>query len=295
MTSAEALGRYIPGVLRRASVGPAWKDLRAHWVEQPRDEDSFAVPGVAEPFLVRVSSGEALIEERSPGGSWTSVKARPGCLFLTGPGLGYEMRVHLLGNKPFVTFQVLIGLPLMARAGAEVFGSSAMVRLRDGSDFLDGFVSEAMARLEAELRGDRAASVTLVQGLAGALAVHLVRHYTIDTEMPAKTGGLSGNTLRRITDQMGKQLDQSFSLGHWSALAGMSASHFSRSFKQSTGLSPIQYFLSLRIAAARRLLRETRRNVLQIGLDVGYSSPSHFAQVFRRHTGLSPVDYRRTG
>jgi len=50
-------------------------------------------------------------------------------------------------------------------------------------------------------------------------------------------------------------------------------------------------FLSL--LEAKRLLRETKRSVVEIALDVGYFNPSHFAQLFRKETGLSPSDYRR--
>jgi AraC family transcriptional regulator len=45
--------------------------------------------------------------------------------------------------------------------------------------------------------------------------------------------------------------------------------------------------------AAKRLLRETKKSVVEVALDVGYGNPSHFAQIFRRQTGLSPSDYRR--
>lgn len=72
----------------------------------------------------------------------------------------------------------------------------------------------------------------------------------------------------------------------------MSVAHFSRQFKRSTGLAPSQYFIRLRMAQARRLLRETDRSIIAIGMDVGYSSPSHFAQVFRKETGIAPSDYR---
>jgi len=44
---------------------------------------------------------------------------------------------------------------------------------------------------------------------------------------------------------------------------------------------------------AKRQLRETKKSVMEIALDVGYANPSHFAQLFRRETGLSPSDYRR--
>jgi AraC-like DNA-binding protein len=73
----------------------------------------------------------------------------------------------------------------------------------------------------------------------------------------------------------------------------MSEFHFSRAFKRKTGLTPSQYFIHLRLEKARRLLRETNRSVIKIGLDVGYTSPTHFAQVFRRGVGISPSEYRQ--
>jgi AraC family transcriptional regulator len=50
--------------------------------------------------------------------------------------------------------------------------------------------------------------------------------------------------------------------------------------------------LYLATGRGRRLLRETKRSVVEIALDVGYANPSHFAQLFHRETGLSPSDYR---
>jgi AraC family transcriptional regulator len=68
-----------------------------------------------------------------------------------------------------------------------------------------------------------------------------------------------------------------FSLIRLAQEADMSEFHFSRAFKRTTGLSPSQYFIHLRLKKARRLLRETNRSVIKIGLDVGYTSPSYFA------------------
>jgi AraC family transcriptional regulator len=72
----------------------------------------------------------------------------------------------------------------------------------------------------------------------------------------------------------------------------LSQAHFSRQFKRSTGLAPSQYFIRMRMAVARQLLRETDRSIISIGMDVGYLSPGHFSQVFRKETGVSPSDYR---
>ena len=88
-------------------------------------------------------------------------------------------------------------------------------------------------------------------------------------------------------------LADAFSLIRLAREAGMSEFHFSRAFKRTTGLTPSQYFIDLRLEKARRLLRETNRSAIEIGLDVGYTSPSHFARIFRREVGISPSEYRR--
>ena len=44
---------------------------------------------------------------------------------------------------------------------------------------------------------------------------------------------------------------------------------------------------------ARQLLRETKKSIMDVALDVGYTNPSHFAKLFSRETGLTPTEYRR--
>jgi AraC family transcriptional regulator len=47
-----------------------------------------------------------------------------------------------------------------------------------------------------------------------------------------------------------------------------------------------------RITYAQQLIRETARSIIDIGLEVGYTSPSYFTKVFRRVTGVRPTDFR---
>jgi AraC family transcriptional regulator len=68
----------------------------------------------------------------------------------------------------------------------------------------------------------------------------------------------------------------------------MSEFHFNHLFKRAKGVPPSQYQIKLRMDAARRLLRETKKSVITIAMEVGYSNPSHFARLFRKETGLSP-------
>ena len=92
---------------------------------------------------------------------------------------------------------------------------------------------------------------------------------------------------------MAENLSEEFNLDRLAALAGLSKFYFNRLFKGAVGVSPSHYHINLRMDEAKRLLRETKRTVVEIALDVGYSNPSHFAQLFRKETGLPPSDYRK--
>jgi AraC-like DNA-binding protein len=77
------------------------------------------------------------------------------------------------------------------------------------------------------------------------------------------------------------------------ALAGMSASHFSRMFKATFGTSPIDWLRRERINQAKRRLVETTDAVKEIAGQVGYADRFFFSKDFKQLTGLSPRDFRR--
>jgi AraC family transcriptional regulator len=93
---------------------------------------------------------------------------------------------------------------------------------------------------------------------------------------------------------MAEHVAEDFNLARLAAQAGLSKFHFDRQFKSAVGVSPSRYHINLRMNEARRLLRETKKSVVEVALAVCYADhPSHFAKLFRRETGMSPSDYRR--
>jgi AraC family transcriptional regulator len=77
-------------------------------------------------------------------------------------------------------------------------------------------------------------------------------------------------------------------------LVELSPFHFSRVFKESTSMSPLQFVVRERITHAQQLIRETARSLIEIALEVGYTSPSSFTKVFRRVTGVTPMEFRNS-
>lgn len=75
-------------------------------------------------------------------------------------------------------------------------------------------------------------------------------------------------------------------------LAGVSESHFIRSFRKATGTSPIDWLRRERITQAKRRLVETGDPIKQIARQVGYSDQFYFSRDFKQFTGRTPTEYR---
>ena len=93
---------------------------------------------------------------------------------------------------------------------------------------------------------------------------------------------------------MEDNLTEEFSLGKLAEQAGMSEYHFNRLFKRSIGLPPSQYQIALRLDRAKKLLRETKLDVIDVANEVGYINASHFTRLFRKVSGMTPSDYRKS-
>jgi len=293
-TSAEALHRYAVGRSIVSSQGPAWRDLQLSVRSLPPEADVFTMPAVTEPLIVWTISGEAETQERENNGPWLTSRVKKGSMFLTAAGAPYDFRYRTLTAEPYVVVLVLLSVPLFHEALKEVFGANAAnARLRDVSGFEDPQLVPLLQHLREEAMKPEASRL-FVRGIGQAIAIHLARNYTALTEAArGEVSSLPGFKLRRVTDWMAEHLADEFSLPRLAELAGMSEFHFNRLFKRATGIPPSQYQIKLRLDAARRLLRETKKSVITVANEVGYSNPSHFAQLFRKETGLAPTDYRR--
>ena len=64
--------------------------------------------------------------------------------------------------------------------------------------------------------------------------------------------------------------------------------------KTKFGLSPISYFISLKIDAAKRLMRESELNFTEISERLGFNTVHYFSALFKKRVGMTPSEYAKS-
>ncbi len=88
-------------------------------------------------------------------------------------------------------------------------------------------------------------------------------------------------------------LDRPLPVATLAEIAGLSPFHFTRTFRQATGIPPGQFLAALRLERAKELLLTTELTVTEICFAVGYDSIGTFTTRFTRSVGLSPGRIRQ--
>jgi AraC-like DNA-binding protein len=73
--------------------------------------------------------------------------------------------------------------------------------------------------------------------------------------------------------------------------AGLSESQLKSVFRESLGMSCMQYLKSYRVSLAASMLGRSRHRVTEVAMAAGFETFSHFNSTFREITGMSPTGY----
>lgn len=103
------------------------------------------------------------------------------------------------------------------------------------------------------------------------------------------------NTVEQAKTYLNRTFNQDLSLLDLAEHCCVSPFHLSRLFKAHTGYTPYHYLVSIRLAHAERLLRDTALPVTDIGFASGFNSLEYFITAFRHRYQRSPAQYRKQG
>lgn len=175
----------------------------------------------------------------------------------------------------------------------QTFGRTpgACQKLPPSIGFRDGMIEMALQRIALELKQPDPISVTMVESQVTQMFVQMARLNGVSGE-PSK-GGLSSFDLKRAIAMIEALAHRKPSLSDFAKEAGVSRFHFSRAFKQSTGMTPHAFMAKRRLEQSADLLRSTKLSATEIALECGFASSSHFTTAFKRGFGACPIEFRR--
>jgi len=117
----------------------------------------------------------------------------------------------------------------------------------------------------------------------------------LQTLAPARpmAGGLAPAAMRRVVRFIDDNIDAALTVAALATIAGLSKSHFYRTFEASTGVSPHMFVMQRRVERAQSLISQTGEPLAEIALACGLSDQAHLTRLFRRFAGVTPGQWRR--
>lgn len=97
----------------------------------------------------------------------------------------------------------------------------------------------------------------------------------------------------KVEQYIRDNLDSSIKLQDIAKTVYVSQFHLSRTFKQLTGKSVVDFVQELRLAKAEEMLAATDLSVTEIAGRVGFKDAAYFTTCFKNRYGISPVQFRK--
>ena len=282
--SADVMDAVLPARLLRSSADLGWRDVHARAYHDRPEAAAFTTAPTPALLVVVITGGNYLIESHRDG-RWYPADYHPGAVGVSAPGTTSRLRWRSLTDDRMTSLHLYLSPELVERTSADLGGPD---RLPDMLLLDDPVIASMGNALNAALA--RRAPALYADGVAQALTVHLL-HANQSTRVCADLA-LGRSTLDTVVGYLREHLADDVSLDDLAAQVDLSKFHLLRMFKKSTGSTPHQYLIGLRLGRAANLLRHSRLSVAQIAVACGYQSTGQFAAMFRRAYGVPPKDYR---
>lgn len=178
-----------------------------------------------------------------------------------------------------------------------VLGSASTVQIRNAltplcdDSIADPFLGDLMGQMWACAEGGHAADRYMADGILMTLLGALMKkadRFSPETPQIA----FPKWRLARVVDYVDAHLDQTITIEDLAQAAGISRTHFLRSFRSQTGETPHRWLMKRRLERAKDLLQSTAEDLSQIAIRCGFSSQSHMSTALREAVGLTPKGWR---
>lgn len=231
--------------------------------------------------------------------SWEDGRQAPVTTMFDGQTTIHDLKRTTIVNlqHPFHSIHFYLprgALDEMARSvGAEPIRAIAY---DPGIPMSDPVMKHLALAIAPAFRAPQPVSGLFVDSVTRAVCAHVAHTYggLRSAERPIR-GRLAPWQERRAKEILRASVDGEVSVASLAQECRLSPGHFTRAFRETTGLPPHRWLLRCRIDRARELLADRSLTLSEVALAAGFADQSHLTRVFTRTLGIAPGALRRSG
>ncbi len=121
--------------------------------------------------------------------------------------------------------------------------------------------------------------------------VDTLKPYSQENEIGYSDLNLS--SFHKINSYIENNIQEKFNLSELSKIANINKFGFSKKFKASTGMSPINYILMKKAFSSKKLIN-SNTELTSIAYQYNFTDLAHFSKTFKRFIGVSPQFYKES-
>jgi AraC-like DNA-binding protein len=154
----------------------------------------------------------------------------------------------------------------------------------------------SLERMREELRDPQPGGSLIAQQLAYMMLIQALRLHLSDAASagPGWLSALSDKHMSTAIASMHNDPGYPWTLQSLAERVGMSRSVFALRFRETVGVTPMEYLTRWRMLLAGERLENSSDSLSAIAQSLGYESESAFGKAFRRVMGCSPRQYTRS-
>jgi AraC family transcriptional regulator len=264
-----------------------WKSLYLRSREKAYFPEPYPIGAFTNPSIILIHERSFRVSHFSEG-RWRKIDYTRGTGILTPAGLPRLVRHDFVG-KVLNCSLLVVPQETLDFVAQEVQKPST---ISNRPFFDDPVISDLAFSAMSALRGG--APDFYAQAAAQWISAHLllgaIKGFEWRQSLAKKR--ISDYRLVRVLEYIEAHFSERLDLRVLSKEAGISPFHFATLFRKAVGETPHRHVQHVRMEAAKAMLRDTEKAVLEIALTCGFGTASQFAAAFRRRYSQSPMEYR---
>lgn len=106
--------------------------------------------------------------------------------------------------------------------------------------------------------------------------------------------GTLDNSILAITEYLDENFSNEITIFQLSKLSGYTQQYFCKKFKDTTGLTPVNYLKIVRVEKAYEMIKAGETDINSLAYNCGFSEPNYFTRCFKAHFGHPPTYFTKS-